>query len=278
MYAPRTSLASDNTSAVSRVLPPNAVQWMLRFGAFLCFVGHGAFGIETKRAWLPYFAVANIGPGAAYRLMPLIGALDISIGLLVLFTPRPAVIYWMLAWAVWTALLRPLAGESAWEAVERAGNYGVPAALLFVVARPTSALDVLRTARFRALTPEVLDRLRGALSVVVALLLVGHGVLGLEAKPGLVANYAAVLPADAAALATVVFGGIEILLALAVVRWPSIGLALFIAAWKLATEFLFLVAGQPIWEVIERGGSYAAPVALAIAIWLRGRNPDRVSR
>lgn len=276
MYASRTSLAPDRASrAVSRALSPDALQWMLRVGAFLCFVGHGAFGIMTKRAWLPYFAVANIGPYTAYRLMPLIGALDISMGLFVLLTPRPVVIYWMVAWAGWTALLRPLAGESVWEAVERAGNYGVPAALLVLAARPASAKEFFLPSRFRSLTPDILDRARFVLSVVVALLLVGHGVLGLEGKPELVANYAAALPPNAAAIATRLDGAVEIALALAVLRWPSISLALFIALWKLATESLFVVAGQPIWEVVERGGSYAAPLALAITIGLRSRAPDR---
>ena len=276
MYASRTSLASDRaTRVVSRALSPGTLQWMLRVGAFLCFVGHGAFGIMTKSAWLPYFAVASIGPDTAYRLMPLIGALDVSMGLLVLITPRPAVIYWMIGWAVWTALLRPLAGESVWEAVERAGNYGVPAALLCLVVSPASVKELILPSRFRSLTPEILDRTRLVLSVVVALLLVGHGVLGLEGKPGLVANYAAVLPSGAAVIAAPVDGVVEIALAIAVLQWPSVSLAVFIALWKVATESLFLVAGQPIWEFVERGGSYAAPLALAIVIWLRSRGPDR---
>jgi hypothetical protein len=41
------------------------------------------------------------------------------------------------------------------------------------------------------------------------------------------------------------------------------GLLVFVAAWKLATEFLFVVAGAPIWEFVERAGSYAAPLALS---------------
>ena len=49
------------------------------------------------------------------------------------------------------------------------------------------------------------------------------------------------------------------------------GLLLFVAAWKLATEFLFVTAGAPIWEFVERAGSYAAPIALAVL--LRERRP-----
>ena len=180
----------------------------------------------------------------------------------------------MIGWAVWTALLRPLAGESMWESVERQG-ITASRPLCFAAIAPASVKKLIIPSRFRPLTPEILDRTRVVLSVVVALLLVGHGALGLEGKPGLVANYAAVLPTGAAAIATPLDGALEIVLALAVLRWPSRSLALFIALWKLATESLFLVAGQPIWELVERGGSYAAPLALAIVIWLRGRAPDR---
>jgi hypothetical protein len=39
-----------------------------------------------------------------------------------------------------------------------------------------------------------------------------------------------------------------------------------VALWKLATESLFVAAGQPFWELVERGRSYAAPVAFAIVV------------
>ncbi len=275
MYASRTPLASEQATRVaSATLSPDALPWTLRIGAFLCFVGHGAFGIMTKHAWLPYFAVANIGPETAYRLMPLIGAMDITMGLLVLFTPRPAVLFWMSLWTTWTALLRPLSGESGWEAVERAGNYGVPIALIVLLAPWNRVSGFFTAVRFRALTPSLLRRVEGLLVAVVAMLLVGHGVLGLEDKPGLIANYASILPADIAARLTPVIGGAEIALALLVVRWPSVTLALSIAVWKLASESLFIAAGQPFWEIVERGGSYAAPVALAIATLLAGHRRD----
>jgi hypothetical protein len=37
-----------------------------------------------------------------------------------------------------------------------------------------------------------------------------------------------------------------------------------IAAWKIGVEMLYPLSGAPIWEVVERGGSYGAPLALAI--------------
>src|SRR5690348_13026433 len=91
---------------------PNAaiVVWILRIGVAGCFIGHGVFGIVTKQAWLPYFAVGGVSESAAWRLMPWIGAMDITVGLLALVRPCRALFIWAVIWTVWTALLRPLAG------------------------------------------------------------------------------------------------------------------------------------------------------------------------
>src|SRR5688500_28586 len=113
------------------------VHLCLRIGASACFIGHGAFGGITKAAWLPYFAVAGIPPEPAYTLMPVVGTIDILMGLAVLLSPRPFILIYMAVWALWTALLRPLAGEPLFETMERAGNYGVPLALLLMVGLPS---------------------------------------------------------------------------------------------------------------------------------------------
>jgi len=65
-------------------------------------------------------------------------------------------------------------------------------------------------------------------------------------------------------MAAAMAGWFEIALAALVVWRPATGLLLFVAAWKLVTESLFLVAGAPVWEFVERAGSYAAPLALAM--------------
>lgn len=231
------------------------LEWTLRIGAALCFVGHGAFGVMTKAAWLPYFAVVGINPATAFAWMPVIGALDITMGCLVLITPRPAVALWMVGWAMWTALLRPLAGEPVWETLERAGNYGVPLALLLrMTPRPS------------------LHAARRVLTATIVLLLAGHGALSIAGKPEFVRNLASVLPEHAAATLPML-GGLELALAAAVALRPSIPLLVFVALWKAATEALFVTAGAPIWEWIERGGSYAAPVALAIVLSATRRDP-----
>jgi hypothetical protein len=238
----------------------------------MCFVGHGAFGVMTKAAWVPYFAVVGIGPGLAYKFMPLIGALDIALGCSMLVAPVPIVVGWMAIWAVWTAALRPLSGESAWEAVERAGNYGIPVALLLLMAPRRAWLDLFRPDRFRELTPHLVARVRLVLIVTVVLLIVGHGVTCIAEKPAIVANYASVFGMDSAPSIVKAAGWFEIALALAVAVRPFPALLIGACVWKLLTESLFVVAGSPVWEVVERGGSYAAPLALAIVIVIADSN------
>lgn len=249
----------------SRLDSANTLDWTLRVGAAMCFVGHGAFGVMTKPAWVAYFAVVGIGPGAAFAWMPVIGAVDILIGCLVLVSPRPAVALWMAGWGVWTALLRPLAGEPVWEALERAGNYGVPLSLWLRMAPAATWRGLLAPGRFPAPTPATARSARVVLTATVVLLLVGHGALSLAGKPAFVYNLASVLPANAASVLPVL-GWFELALAAAVGVRATVPLLLFVALWKVATEALFVSAGAPLWEWIERGGSYAAPVALAILI------------
>lgn len=254
------------------VMGARALEWTFRIGAFMCFVGHGAFGLITKEAWVRYFAVAGIGREMAFQLMPLVGALDVFMGCLMLLRPRAIVAYWMIGWAVWTALLRPLSGEPFWEALERAGNYGIPLALVVWMVPPRRWQDLFTGARFQPLSPRVLAALRRTLVIVVALLLVGHGALGVIGKPGLVANYASIIATPSAAVLTPYVGWIEVIAAVVVLVRPTTAFLVAIAGWKLATESLFVTAGAPAWEVIERGGSYAAPIALVLVMHAQRRH------
>lgn len=240
--------------------------WILRIGVAGCFIGHGAFGVITKTAWLPYFAVGGIDEPLAWQLMPWVGWMDISVGLLALLWPCRALYIWAAFWAIWTASLRPLAAEPVWEFLERAGNYGVPLAILAVVGFRGSLLRRL-PARWPELSAVQHVRLAWALRLTTATLLIGHAGLGLlTRKVGLADHYAAIGFSDATAVVPVV-GAFEFLLAALVLLVPRPGLLVGICAWKLATESLFVVAGAPFWEVIERFGSYTAPLALAVVLY-----------
>ena len=237
-----------------------AAYWALRIGSAACFVGHGAFGIITKAAWVPYFGFVGIPADWAYTLMPLVGAVDIALGISVLFSPRPIVLAYMTVWALWTAMLRPLTGESAFEMLERAGNYGVPLALLLIVGVPRTWRDWFRHAGAESASADLSVVMR-TLIVSTALLMFGHGGLAMQGKPLLLSHLGiAGLPPSALP----VLGFLEMSAALLLLSWPSTPLFVLVVAWKLSTEALFPLSGAPIWEFIERGGSYTAPLALAL--------------
>jgi hypothetical protein len=245
----------------------SVVGWILRIGVAGCFIGHGAFGVIAKAAWVPYFGVTGIHADTAWRLMPVVGAMDIVIGILALAWPCRALFAWGIVWAAWTALLRPLSGEPFWETFERAGNYGVPLACLVLYGvRGTWLTRVSISQAVIEFTPRVRQRLLWTLRLTTFFLLIGHACLGLVVhKAGLTQHYLAVW-SDAPASTVTWIGAFELVLAAALLLRPTPGLLLGICLWKIATESLFLVAGAPVWELIERFGSYTAPLALAFLL------------
>ena len=239
---------------------------LLRIGFACCFIGHGAFGILQKREWLAFFDRFGIGPDLGAALMPMVGTADILVGIAALVLPLRALFLYGAIWCLFTAALRPLAGLSAGELVERAGNYGLPMIML-VATTGQRWFTRVRTPRDE-IAPAVADACRW----VTALLLAGHGWLALLEKPLLVTHL------DLVGLGPSVrsMGAIEIGLAVACLMWRSSSLMLGIATWKLATEALFPIAGAPIWEFVERGGSYTAPI---VGGWLlRSRGLPVVKR
>ncbi|HTL68765.1 MAG TPA: hypothetical protein VL200_13970 [Lacunisphaera sp.] len=238
------------------------LDWILRLGLFFCFLGHGMLGLSKVAAWTSYFAVVGIGPDHALDLMPWVGVFDVALGIAALFFPIRWLVFYMFLWTLWTALLRPLAGESIWEAVERAGNYGVPFAL-FLLLTPGGSLNAWLRGAFGPRTREL--ALHWTLRLTTVLLLFGHGMLNWAVlKPLFVKQYSVLglpgLPVERGV------GVFECLLALAVLIKPDSRMLVGIVVWKLATEILNPMAGSPIWVFIEHGGSYAAPLALAFLV------------
>ncbi len=243
------------------------IQWILRLSAAGTFIGHGAFGIKGKEAWLDYYALFGISPGLGWDLMPLTGAVDITMGILVLLVPMRSVLLYMAVWGLFTAALRPLAGQGVFELVERAYNFGPALALLLWHGRPRSLRDwfsplrtVPRLRRGQAST------LASGLRVVIAAYLIGHGALAVVmGKPLLLDLYGS---AGLGATATLndVIGVFEIGLGLLLLspRAATTRVLLFVVAWKLGTESLYIANGSigAGWEVVERAGAYATPLTL----------------
>jgi hypothetical protein len=251
--------------------PTATLHWIFRVAVAACFIGHGAFGIITKAAWVPYFAIFGIPERWAWTLMPVVGAVDITVGVLTLVQPVRAVVLYMAFWGLQTAWLRPLAGQGVWELLERAGNYGVPLAFLCMLGPGRSLADWFSTRPAPALTEGRARATAWILRVTTALLLIGHGGFDFAMRKDW-SGYAAAIGISPATLAAhplrPLAGWFECALGLLVLAWPARTLLMFVFAWKLGTEAVRPLAGEPIWEFIERGGSYGAPLALA---WLQGR-------
>jgi hypothetical protein len=223
----------------------------------------------TKEAWVPYFGVVGIDHAWAYRLMPWIGVMDVSLGLTTAVVPLRIVLLHLTVWGLWTAALRPLSGDVVWECFERAGNYGVPLAFLVLAGVPRCLRGWFKPAWLSTMRPLTVDSARvlhGILRVTTCVLLLGHGALGaLHNKPVLTAHYASIGLPDLAVgglTLTRLVGGLELALAVAVLVAPLPSLLIGIGVWKMATEALFMTSGALPFEWVERAGSYMAPLAL----------------
>ncbi|MDQ2752420.1 MAG: hypothetical protein M3R72_05290 [Bacteroidota bacterium] len=232
----------------------------LRIATAMCFIGHGSFGVITKPIWCNYFAVFGIGHHLAYQLMPVLGTVDILMGLMMLVYPVRFIAGWLVFWGIITALLRPLSGEPFAEFLERAGNFGAPLALLLLVGNGKNARDW-----FAHIKPDiVLDaktiaKVSVCLRTIVFLLLAGHGWLNLIAKKGLLDQYTSLGFSNPAGTAYII-GVAEMLMAFLTLIRPLRPFVFAFFLWKMASELLY--PHHEIFEWIERGGSYGTLLAL----------------
>jgi hypothetical protein len=249
------------------------LHYTLRFASAMCFIGHGAFGIITKQIWCNYFAVFGISNAMAYHLMPVIGTIDILMGISLLIYPTRAVLLWLIIWGTFTALLRPASGESLAEFAERAGNYGVPLVLLILC----SSSNQNNKAWFAPIDENRLYdgqthiKASDCLKMIVFLLVIGHGWLNLAAKPGLLQQYVSLgfsNPVQTAHLT----GIFELIAACSILIRPVRSIVLFLFIWKMGSELFY-----PHWEMfewIERGGSYGAILSLWFILPHVSRSPS----
>jgi hypothetical protein len=110
------------------------IEWLLRVGVAGEFIGHGVLAIGGKASWIGWIEqMLGVSEPTAASLLLAIGILDVAVGLLILLKPVRPILIWMAAWAFWTALVRPLVGESWWDFVERFANWAAPLALYYLL-------------------------------------------------------------------------------------------------------------------------------------------------
>ena len=270
------------------------LHWTLRITVALCFIGHGAWGLITKSGWLPFYGSQGIEPAIAWKLQPLIGAFDILMAVLLLVQPRRIILVWMFLWALWTAALRPLAGNlekvqvngewlvqlatdsmrvpkmQTWEFWERAGNWGPPFMLLVMggvfVVRYKDLLGAYVEPRLKEST---VDTLFFLLRTTLALLLIGHAGFGFAVEKGMLIDHwqSIGINADVGFIRTV--GWAELALGLTVFLFPIRSIVWVCLIWKLFTEFLYVPADTAsgmgianLLDWIERWGDYGVPFAM----------------
>ena len=270
------------------------LHWTLRITAALCFIGHGTWGLITKSGWLPFFASQGIEPEMAWKLQPLIGAFDILMAILLLKGANRAILIWMFLWALWTAILRPLAGNlekiqiegewvvqlatdsmrvakmQTWEFWERAGNWGPPFMLLIMSgAFAITRKDLFSNYQQPEIKESTIDTIFFLCKTCLALLLIGHAGFGFAVEKQMLINHwqSIGVNADVNFITQVGYG--ELVLGILIFIAPIKPLILFALLWKLFTEFLYVpadtVAGMGIvniFEWIERWGDYGIPVAM----------------
>lgn len=234
------------------------MNYTLRLASAMCFIGHGAFGLITKAIWCNYFGVFGIGHDLAYRLMPILGSIDILLGLTILVYPVRTVFAWLVIWGLFTASLRPLSGEPFAELIERAGNFGAPLAFLLLVGFAGGWFVRVRSGG------SVSAPLRWSLRITAFLLLLGHGWLTLLGKKALLDQYTSLGFAHPATVA--LWAGLfEVCGALAVLIRPSRSVLIVLLVWKMASELWY--PHYELLEWIERGGSYGVLLALLLSEW-----------
>lgn len=283
-----------STHSGNKAILQTQLHWTLRITAALCFIGHGTWGIITKSGWLPFFASQGIEPDIAWKLQPLIGLFDILMAVILLKKPNRTILIWMFLWALWTAILRPLAGNlekiqidgewvvqlatdsmrvakmQTWEFWERAGNWGPPFILLvmggaFAITRK----DLMVPYEEPQLKDSTINTVFFLSKTCLALLLIGHAGFGFAVEKKMLIDHWQSIGVNADISFITKVGYAEFLLGVLIFVNPVRPLILFALGWKLFTEFLYVPADTVtgmgivnIFEWIERWGDYGLPLTI----------------
>jgi len=108
------------------------MEWALRIGVAGEFAGHGLLAIGGKADWIGWISqMIGVDSVTATTLLLIIGIMDVVVALVVLLKPISPILLWAAFWGFWTALVRPLVGQSWLDFIERAANWAAPLALYY---------------------------------------------------------------------------------------------------------------------------------------------------
>ena len=108
------------------------IEWLLRIGVAGEFIGHGLLAIGGKADWVGWISqMIHVGAPMAATMLLMIGILDVLVAVSILVRPVRPVLLWAAFWGFWTALVRPLVGQSVLDFIERSANWAAPLALYY---------------------------------------------------------------------------------------------------------------------------------------------------
>ncbi|MBS3169837.1 hypothetical protein J4210_05095 [Candidatus Woesearchaeota archaeon] len=103
------------------------------------------------------------------------------------------------------------------------------------------------------------------LRIGVSGMFLGHGIFALSAKVGWIPLITAFGFSETTAVAVMPFIGImDLIVAFFTLFWPLRIVLCWATIWAFATGLARPIAGEPIWDFIERFANWAAPLALLV--------------
>lgn len=106
------------------------------------------------------------------------------------------------------------------------------------------------------------------LRVAVAGEFIGHGVFALQGKREWIGWFANFGISDIGAATTLLFlvGLMDVALAILILIKPIRLALLWMAFWGFWTALVRPIVGEPIWDFVERGANWGAPLALLLIV------------
>ncbi len=112
-------------------------------------------------------------------------------------------------------------------------------------------------------TNKQLIQLAWILRIGIAMTFIGHGMFAISGKPNWLPYLEVVgFPLYLAERIIVYIGYLDLLVALFILYKPYRGVVIWAFIWTLSTALIRPISGEPIWDFVERGANWAAPLAL----------------
>lgn len=107
------------------------------------------------------------------------------------------------------------------------------------------------------------------LRIAVAGEFLGHGIFALQVKQGWIPYFTSIgISVETATVLLPIIGGLDVILAILVLIKPIRIALIFMVFWGFLTALIRPIAGEPIWDFVERFANIGAPLALLYLVGL----------